>query len=285
MMKTLVPACQKGGVGKTFFGCQFPFYLVQEGLRVLHIDLDHQKNASRPLAVSGRAQLAPFTSNELLLGRAGAVPDAPFVSIQGDDALSSLERQPEQHNAIVNALHDFIASMGTRFDVCVIDTNPNPDIRYAAALICADFLLSPIELNQEAIDGIAALLHHQRYGYHRIKARLNPGLELLGILPNRVEATPFQRANFAQLVAAYAPLLIAIDGSSPVRYAYIANRTAIAEAQAAGVPLWQLRQVAAVGAGALALQESMPVRSAAREAWRDIKPVFDTIARRMGFEL
>ena len=48
--------------------------------------------------------------------------------------------------------------MDAAFDVCVIDTNPNPDIRLIAALASADFVLSPIQLNQEAIDGVRALL-------------------------------------------------------------------------------------------------------------------------------
>lgn len=280
-MKILVPANEKGGVGKTAVGCQFTFFLVEQKLRVLHIDLDHQKNASRPLALSGKATLATFTSTELLLGRAGKVPDASFVSIQGDELLSTLERQPDQHNSMVNALKNFLDEVADRFDVCVIDTNPNPDIRYAAALICAHFLLSPIELNQEAIDGIGALLNHKRYGFYKIRQVLNPKLALLGILPNMVEATPFQRGNFAQLIATYPQLLIPLDGE-PARYACIPNRTAIAEAQAAGMPLWQLRQAVPAGQGSGVVPESMPVRSSARDAWREVKPVFETIARRMG---
>lgn len=280
-MKILVPANEKGGVGKTAVGCQFTFYLVAQGLRVLHIDLDHQQNASRPFALNGTAALASFTSTDLLLGRAGALPQTPFVSIQGDERLSTLERLPDQHNGMVNALKDFLDAVANDFDVCVIDTNPNPDIRYAAALICAHFLLSPIELNQEAIDGIGALLHHKRYGFYKVRQVLNNKLALLGILPNMVEATPFQRANFAQLIAAYAHLLIPLDGE-PARYACIPNRTAIAEAQAAGVPLWQLRQAAQAGQSSGAAAESLPVRSSARDAWREIKPVFETIARRMG---
>ena len=60
----------------------------------------------------------------------------------------------------------------------MIDTHPNPDIRVIAALASADFVLSPIQLNQEAIDGVRALLHHQRVGIHKIKALLNPKLTL-----------------------------------------------------------------------------------------------------------
>ena len=44
----------------------------------------------------------------------------------------------------------------------MIDTHPNPDIRLIAALASADFVLSPIQLNQEAVDGVKALLTHPR---------------------------------------------------------------------------------------------------------------------------
>ena len=284
-MKTLVLANQKGGVGKSFVGCQFSYYLVHAGLRVLNLELDHQKNTSKSIAMSGKALVASFTASDVLAGRAGAVPNGAFVLIAGDDELSALERQPERHNGFVNALKNFLDARSDRFDVCIIDTNPNPDIRYAAAMITADYLLSPIELNQEAIDGIGALLHHKRYGYHKIKQVMNARLELIGILPNMVEATPFQRNNFAQLVTTYASLLISIPSDAGQRFAYIPNRTAIAEAQAAGVPLWLLRQAVPDAQVGKVASDSMPIRSSAREAWREIKPSFETIALRMGLEL
>jgi chromosome partitioning protein len=283
-MKTLVLANQKGGVGKSFVHCQFSYFLVQAGLRVLNLELDHQKNSSKSITMSGRAQIASFTASELLAGHAGAVPAGAFVLIPGDDELSTLERQPDRHNGFVNALKDFLVAMADRFDVCIIDTNPNPDIRYAAALITADYLLSPIELNQEAIDGIGSLLYHKRYGYRKIKQVMNGRLELLGILPNMVEATPFQRGNFAQLVATYSSLLISIPAAAGERFAYIPNRTAIAEAQAAGVPLWLLRQTVPEAQVGKISPDSMPIRTSARDAWREVKPAFEIIAKRMGLE-
>lgn len=262
-MKTLALANQKGGVGKSAVGCQFAFYLVQLGQRVLYLDFDHQKNSSKPIVKSGKAAIASFSATQLLAGHGVALPEGGFVIVQGDDVLSNLERQPDNHNAFVNTLKVFLESVADRFDVCIIDTNPNPDIRYAAALVTADFVLSPIQLNQEALDGIVGLLNHQRYGYKKIKAALNPNLELIGILPNMVEPTPFQRANFKHLVEAYSKLLIVIDEKQQ-QFAFIPKRSAIAEAQAEGVFIAEM------------------TKTAARDAWREIKPSFDVIAQRMG---
>lgn len=283
-MKTLVLANQKGGVGKSAVATQFAFYLAHRGLRVLVVDLDHQQNASTPLGKSGKAQLASFSASAMLTGEAGSLPDAAFVVVAGDPGLSSLERQPERHNGIVAALQGFLDGAAGRFDVCIVDTNPNPDIRYAAALITADFVLSPVELNQEAIDGIAALLSHPRYGFFKIRQIMNPRLVLIGILPNMVEATPFQRGNLAQLVSIYSQLLIALPGDGPQRYALIPTRTAIAEAQAAGVPVWLLRQATPGHQAGQVDAARLPVRSAARDAWREVRPSFEEIARRMGLK-
>lgn len=277
-MKTMALANQKGGVGKSFVATQLAFFLAERGKRVLHLDLDHQRNSSVPLIKSGLARLAEFSASDVLQGAATAVIEHPFVVVTGDVRLSGLERQPEHHNGYVANLRDFLKVVGAQFDVCVIDTNPNPDIRYAAALICADCVLSPVQLNQEALDGIASLLRHPRYGVHKVRDLLNPKLDLIGLLPNMVEATPFQRANLTQLLRAHPQLLMHLP-VEPVRYAFIPTRTAIAEAQAAGVPLWQLRH--AVVAGQAKAGAAGSVRTAAREAWREVRPVFEELERRI----
>ena len=265
-MKTLTLANQKGGVGKSAVATQFAYYLNQCGLRVLIIDLDHQRNTTAPLVLSGKVQATAFTASALLTTGGADIPAGNFVLVPGDDNLSGLERHADKHNDYVNHLHTFLADHADRFDCCIIDINPNPDVRYAAALVVSDYLISPIQLNQEAISGIGALLTHPRYGYHKIKSVINKKLSLLGLLPNMVEATPFQRDNFKQLAESYAKLLIELDGKNG-RYAFIPKRSAIAEAQAAGQPLFDLK------------------KTAAREAWTEIKPVFDTIIKRMALEV
>lgn len=261
-MKTLVLANQKGGVGKSTVGCQFAYYLVQRALRVLYLDLDHQRNSSKAIVKSGKAVTATYTSSHVLLGQSDVVAEGAFVIVQADEMLDTLERQPDQHNTYVNAFKAYLNSVAERFDVCIIDTHPNPDIRYAVAMVTGDFVLSPVQLNQEAIDGIGLLLNHHRYGYRKIKQALNKNLNLIGLLPNLVEPTPFQRQNFKQLAERYASLLIATDTDAQ-RYAYIPTRTALAEAQAEGLFLAEMK------------------KTSARDAWREIKGSLEVIAQRM----
>jgi chromosome partitioning protein len=244
-MKTLVLANQKGGVGKTAIACQLGYFLVEYlKKRVLFIDLDHQGNTSKNISMS---KLAIITTIE----------EGNFVMIPSHSDLLKLERREEDHNQFATNLKLFLNEMDERFDVAIIDTNPNPDIRVLASLVVGDFVLSPIQLNQEAVDGIAAL----RAQVLKIQSTLNKDLRFIGLLPNLVEPTPFQRANFEQLCTAFASLFIRLDDG---RMAAIPSRTAVAEAQAMGAPIWTLQ------------------KTSSRDAWMHLKPIFQKVAHTMG---
>lgn len=252
-MKTLVLANHKGGVGKSAVATLVAHYCARQRRRVLAIDLDHQGNLSSAVKLAGRATSASLSSDQLLASSDQRLPEDEFVLVQAGDGLLGLERRPESHNQIASNLRDLLERVDDQFDVCVIDTNPNPDIRLIAALASADFVVCPIQLNQEAIDGVRALLHHPRVGIQKIRAVLNPKLSLIGLLPTLVEPTPFQRANFAALAERHGPLMIRLS-ERLADLAFIPKCSAIAEAQATGVPLWEIK------------------KTAARDAWVEIEP-------------
>ncbi len=266
-MKTLVLANQKGGVGKSALATQLAHYLHRQDRKVVVVDLDHQQNTSRPLRDNPAVTVAEFTSTDLLTDpNVADLPRAGIVIVPGHDSLTQLERRREEHNAFATNLRNALKAWAD-FDVCLIDTNPNPDIRYASAVISTDYLLAPIQLNQEAIEGIYGLINHPRYGITRIKATLNPNLTFLGILPNLVEPTPFQRGNLQALAARFGMrLLCRRDETGAIAFGYIPKRSAMAEAQAASVFLPDLP------------------KTAARDAWREVKPVFDMILAGMALE-
>ena len=261
-MKTLVLANQKGSVGKTAVATLLAYYLAERSQRVLAIDLDHQGNFSKPLRLSGRAVVTPFTADMLMVGPVANLPHQlshPLVLVPSERALLGLERQPQMHTPFARSFRSFLESVDAQFDVCVIDTNPNPDIRLIAALASADFVLLPIQLNQEAMDGVNALLNHDRVGVRKIKAVLNPKLQLMGLLPTLVESNPFQKANFVQVIQQYGPLMFQVR-SLPGQFAFLPRRSVIAEAQANGEVLWHMK------------------KTAARDAWKEIEPGMVRIA-------
>jgi chromosome partitioning protein len=265
LMKTLVLANQKGGVGKSAVATLLTHYLAQQGQRVLAVDLDHQGNFSKPVRLSGKADVLGVSADTLLtepgdvsVAALRASPSSrPVIVVPSSSGLMTLERQRELHNDFGTNLRNFLRGVSADaqlgFDVCVIDTNPNPDIRLISALASADFVLSPIQLNQEALDGVAALLNHQRVGLRKIKVVLNPTLNFIGLLPTLVEATPFQKANYLGLIARYQLLMIPLSPKTG-HFACIPKRSVIAEAQASGEVMWTLK------------------KTAARDTWNEIAP-------------
>ncbi len=258
-MKSIVMANQKGGVGKSAVAVQLAyfFYLVM-GKRVLLIDFDHQHNSSKALKTGSIATVSQMPASRLLTHKVGGVEEADFVLVAADNAeLLKMEKQGEKHNSFASNLQSFLQAVNNDFDICIIDTNPNPDIRQIASLVVSDYVLSPLQLNQEAIDGIGDLLNHDTIGIRKIKAAINPKLELIGILPNLVKPTPFQRENFGALSKHFSNLLIPMDAGG---FAAIKETTAVPEAQAAGIPIWKLGKTSGF------------------TAWAQIKPIFEKIA-------
>ena len=147
-------ANQKGGVGESAIGRQLAYYSARIGVRALYLDMDRQRDSANPIIRSKLAVVAPFTASQLLRGPPSSLPVGTFVLVASDDQLSRLEREPANHNDCGNHLAALISANAAHFDPCIIDINPNPDIRYGAALVVADYVLSPVQLNQAALEGI-----------------------------------------------------------------------------------------------------------------------------------
>lgn len=265
-MKILTLANQKGGVGKSAVCTQLAYFsALLRDLRVLVIDLDHQNNTGKALTMGGRAVVSTLPASAMMTGEVTLPFAGPFVVVSADaPVLRTLEQQPARHSEFATNLKRNLKRCADQFDVCLIDTNPSPDIRHLSALVVATHVLSPVQMAIESIDGIAALLGDKEIGIRRIQATVNPALELLGILPNLVEPTPFQKDNFKQLAQHYGELLIPMDGGG---FAAIKKSTAMFEAQAAGQPIWDSS------------------KTSARQAYQMITPVFDKVLDKLNLQL
>lgn len=260
-MKTLTLANQKGGVGKSALTCQLAYFLSEKyDLRILVIDIDHQGNSSNALRAGGIALLSDTESSTLFTKGVSSIESGKLVVMPADaQELRTLEQKADLHNDFATNLKRSLKSVSRQFDLCIIDVNPNPDIRHLAALIVSDFILSPVQLAQESIDGIGAMLNDPTIGIRRIQATVNPTLKLLGILPNIVEPTPFQKTNFADMAMHYGSLLIPLNDG----FAAIKKSTGIFEAQASGLPIFASK------------------KSSSKTAWQGIAPVFEQLANMM----
>jgi chromosome partitioning protein len=195
-MKTLIIATQKGGVGRSALLCQLAHYLhfiVQ--WRVLVIDLDDQASSSRSLERMHKASALGITASSLFMNDAPDVSgDLPaFSVVKADDVLLRLVEQPEELTRYHANLKRFVQTLAPSF-VCLINCAPTSDLRTVYAQSVADFMLSPIQLDQEAVEGMTETINGRR-AVRRIQARFNPALRFIGILPNLVDQTPPQQLN------------------------------------------------------------------------------------------
>jgi len=130
--------------------------------------------------------------------------------------------------AVIPAFRKNVASVAQRFDTVVIDTPPALGLRMSAALIAATAVVCPIELEEYSIDGVTDMLK-TIFG---VRQRYNRRLQLAGIVLNRFNPHSVrQKAAMQQLVDHYREFVI------PAR---ISTRSAIPEALAGGLPVWEL---------------------------------------------
>ncbi|WP_028997801.1 ParA family protein [Azohydromonas australica] len=268
-MKILAVAVRKGGVGKSALSFMEARHLAWSGLRVLAIDIDDQGHLSKPIRRSGKAVVADLTADRLFTDPEAAVPVAPFVLVPAGPGLAKLERQHENRNAFANNFRSALRRASASFDVCVIDTPPGVDIRLVAALVSASHVLSPIQLSDQSIGGIVQLLKDPQVGIERIKERLNPELTFLGILPNMVERNPNQAKGMSDLLGnpGYFSRLFSLvdEPKSAADICRIPKREVIRECHTEGL-----------------LPHEWKDKTAARDVWKELRPVLDRIGVRMG---
>ena len=245
-MKTVAVSNQKGGTGKTCIGLHLAMFLAEAGHSVLFVDIDPQANASKTLAPHSCQEVSSslFAAEPIEVKKAGGI-----TLISADAKMADMERANPQ---VVGHFRKNIDSLSGAFDFCVIDTPPSLGLRMTSALVAADYVLSPIELEEYSIDGIKMMLQ-TIFG---VKQKYNPKLEFLGMLPNRFNSrSERQKATFSELVKNYSELLVP---------AKIGFRSSIPEALASGVPVWSLK------------------KTAAKEAGREFKAAFKIVFDRVG---
>jgi chromosome partitioning protein len=246
-MQVIVVANQKGGVGKSTLACHLGWYFAEAAPgRVAVVDLDPQANTSGTLQTCQGGVAAA----RLFDGGVPAIAAAPVLSLfNATRELGALDRASD-----AGRVKTFIANLGAiapHFDYCVMDTRPADGLLLRAALIGADHVLCPIELEQYSIEGLAQMLQTV-FG---VRQQFNPKLNFLGILANRFNYhSAQQRDALPALLARF---------EQHVLPAKLATRSSIAETNRAGVPVWKLS------------------KSAAREAAVEMRRVLDLLRSRM----
>jgi chromosome partitioning protein len=226
-VKTIVLTNQKGGVGKTTIAVHLAMALLAAGKRVLFIDVDPQGNSSKTLAPNA---VGIYTSQ--LFEDTGIVfePHEGINLIEADHKMVDIE---QKNLSIVKHFKAHLDQLGPGYDFCIIDSPPGLGNRMTSALIVADYVLYPIELEEYSIDGITKMLQTV-FG---VKKQLNPELQFLGMLPNRFNPRSVQQKDTLKALLK--------DYSQWIIPAKIGIRSSIPEALKEGIPVWELKKTSA----------------------------------------
>ena len=187
-MKTVAFVNRKGGVGKSSCVLHLGVRFAQMGYRTLLVDVDPQASLSQGLLGREALELDPTETLASLFDEMG-IPLAALVRAGGRDNLSLVaghERMslanvpaPWDSGPIQFGLRDMLSDVADDYDLCLLDCPPHIQLCAWAALLAADGVIVPAQLEDFGVQGVAAILdtidHAEEMG--------NPDLRLLGILP------------------------------------------------------------------------------------------------------
>src|SRR6266542_2491708 len=162
-MKIVAIANQKGGVGKTTTAVNLGAALAELRHRILLVDLDPQANATSSFGLQGVEQISLYES---LLGEASIteriVPtrrDHLFI-VPADLDLAGAEveiaRMPDHLTRLAETLKPLHAD--ETFDFVFLDCPPSLGILMSNALAAADALLTPIQCEYFALEGLVKIV-------------------------------------------------------------------------------------------------------------------------------
>ena len=174
-------ANQKGGVGKTTTTINLATALSSIGNKVLIIDLDPQGNASTGLAVQKNDQRSLYSSmfrnvdiNSII--KETIIPNMHIISSSMDLAGAEVEMVGLDKREYI--LKEILAKIKLNYSYILIDCPPSLGLLTINSLVAADGVISPIQCEFYALEGISQLMKT----IQAVKSQFNNSLSIDGII-------------------------------------------------------------------------------------------------------
>lgn len=198
-MYKIAIAIQKGGTAKTTTTLCLAGALTLLGYKVLVLDLDPQANSTRSLVID-RSTITTPTMNELLTDTSTNILDTIIQTGYGIDLIPaniSLALAERNLMAAISAkkLHRKFVELeqlnqeqpeaGLNYDFVLMDCPPSLGVLTLNALAAADGIVSPLNCEYYAEDGLGDFLNTMR----EVQLEVNERVKILGVVLTMYNAT------------------------------------------------------------------------------------------------
>jgi chromosome partitioning protein len=220
---------QKGGVGKTTTTINVGAALAEYGRRVLLVDFDPQGALGAGVGVHPHT-LEHTIYDVMITGEATASEVIKPTGVTGMDILpanidlSGAELLLVSEVGREQALNRALRSVKDDYDLVLIDCQPSLGLLTLNALTAARWVMVPVECEYFSLRGVALLQDTIR----KVQERINPELELLGVLPTMVDRTVHSREVLERVLQAFGELVF---------HTVITRTVKFPETSVAGVPI------------------------------------------------
>ena len=199
-MRIVAIANQKGGVGKTTTSVNLSAALAALGQRILLIDLDPQGNATSAFGMQeleGESLYDPLMGNESIVEKIFPTRLEGLFLVPADLDLAGAEieiARMENHLTRLSQTLSLLRSDQT-FDFILIDCPPSLGILMTNALAAADEILTPIQCEYYALEGLVKIVRV----VDQVRASgANPHVDIAGIVMTMFDG----RTNLSSQVVA-----------------------------------------------------------------------------------